>query len=465
MRPINPATEQPLRDYPDHAPDETERRVRAARDAFESWRRTSFPQRSALMRNAAEVLRRSRRKFAGLMTEEMGKPITGAEAEVDKCAIACDWFAANAEKLLAAESIDADADRSYVRYDPLGAVLAIMPWNFPFWQVIRFAAPALMAGNVGLLKHAPNVPGCALALEDVFRAAGFPPGVFTTLLIDTDATESVIRHEVVRAVTLTGSERAGTAVASAAGKVLKKTVLELGGSDPFIVLPDVDVDAAAHAAAQARCINSGQSCIAAKRFIVAGPIADRFEQAFAAAMSALTVGDPTHRDTAVGPLARLDLLENLDDQVRRSLAAGARLLVGGRRLPGAGYFYAPTVLAGVRPGMPAFDDETFGPVAAVIRAEDADDAVRLANQSRYGLGASIWTRDSGLAEGFAGRLESGCVFVNSMVKSDPRLPFGGIKNSGYGRELSEFGIREFVNIKTVWVTEAQAPAPGARQSE
>jgi succinate-semialdehyde dehydrogenase/glutarate-semialdehyde dehydrogenase len=398
----------------------------------------------------------------------MGKPITAAEQEVEKCAAACDHFADHAATYLATESIPTDADRSYVRYDPLGAVLAIMPWNFPYWQVIRFAAPALMAGNVGVLKHAPNVPGCAVALEQIFRDAGFPPGVFTTLLIDTDATAEVIRHPTIRAVTLTGSERAGMSVASAAGKAVKKTVLELGGSDPFIVIPPTGdaadfLRATATEAAKARCINAGQSCIAAKRFIVVGD-AGAFARHMADAMNAMVVGDPADRKTQVGPLARLDLLENLHEQVKRSIQAGVRLVTGGQRLPRKGYFYAPTVLADVRPGTAAFDDETFGPVAAVIAAKDVDEAVHLANQSRYGLGASIWTPDVALAERVAPEIDAGCVFVNGSVKSDPRLPFGGVKSSGYGRELSATGIREFVNIKSVWVKDGQQPR-AAKRSE
>jgi len=469
VRRVNPATEEPLEDIPDHTPAEVESRLRAAGDAFAAWRRTSMDQRRAAMHRAASVLRRRSAELSALMTREMGKPIVAAEAEVEKCAACCDHFADHAAEYLAPECIASDADRSYVRFDPIGAVLAIMPWNFPFWQVVRFAAPALMAGNVGLLKHAPNVPGCALALESVFREAGFPPGVFTTLLIDTDATAAVIRHPVVRAVTLTGSERAGMAVAAEAGKALKKTVLELGGSDPFIVIPPDSEDMPdflcdmALEAAKARCINSGQSCIAAKRFIVLGAN-DPFEQWLAGFMSEMKIGDPTDRETQVGPLARLDLLEQLDGQVHRSIKQGAHLLYGGGRLERKGYFYNPTVLAGVRPGMPAFDEETFGPVAAVISAKDVDEAIELANQSRYGLGASIWTRDVELAERIAPEIDAGCVFVNGAVKSDPRLPFGGVKNSGYGRELSSFGIREFVNIKTVWVKDAEQ-ARDARRSE
>jgi succinate-semialdehyde dehydrogenase/glutarate-semialdehyde dehydrogenase len=339
---------------------------------------------------------------------------------------------------------------SYVRFDPLGAVLAVMPWNFPFWQVFRFAAPALMAGNVGLLKHAPNVPGCALAIEQIFRDAGFPSGVFTTLLVDTPAVEGIIKHPTVAAVTLTGSGRAGSAVASQAGRALKKTVMELGGSDPFLVLPDADVKSTAKAAASARCINTGQSCIAAKRFIVIGD-PQPFAREMSRVMSEMKVGDPTDRSVEIGPLARRDLLENLEDQVQRSIKAGATPLCGGHALARKGFFYAPTVLTGVRPGMAAFDEETFGPVAAVIGAKDEDEAIALANRSRYGLGASIWTRDTDRAQNLAARIEAGCVFVNGPVKSDPGLPFGGIKESGYGRELSREGIREFVNIKTVWV--------------
>jgi succinate-semialdehyde dehydrogenase/glutarate-semialdehyde dehydrogenase len=467
VRPINPATEEPLDEVPDHTSADVETRLRRAADAFASWRRTAMPERSRRMHAAASIFRKRSPDLSALMTREMGKPIVAAEAEVEKCALACDHFADHAADYLAAETVPTDADRSYVRYDAIGAVLAIMPWNFPYWQVVRFAAPALMAGNVALLKHAPNVPGCALALESVFREAGFPPGVFTTLLIDTDATARVIRHTVVRAVTLTGSERAGMAVAAEAGKVLKKTVLELGGSDPFIVVPPAGAGAAdflsetAVEAAKARNINAGQSCIAAKRFIVVGD-ADSFARHMADAMKGMKVGDPTDRSTQVGPLARIDLLENLHDQVKRSVAAGARLVTGGERLKRKGYYYAPTVLADVRPGIPAFDDETFGPVAAVVHAKDVDDAVRLANLSRYGLGASVWTRDTALAERVAVEIDCGCVFVNGPVKSDPRLPFGGVKNSGYGRELSAVGIREFVNIKTVWAKDAQQTRPARR---
>jgi succinate-semialdehyde dehydrogenase/glutarate-semialdehyde dehydrogenase len=385
------------------------------------------------------------------MTEEMGKPIAAAESEVDKCAWVCDYYAEHAAAFLSPEASATDAARSFVRFDPIGPVLAIMPWNFPFWQHFRFAAPAVMAGNVGVLKHASNVPGCALAIEDLFRRAGFPEGVMTTLLVPSARTAELIARPEIKAVTLTGSEAAGREVAAQAGRHLKKTVLELGGSDPFIVLDDADPIAAAEQAARARTINSGQSCIAAKRFLVEEAVADRFEAEFVRRMEALRVGDPMDRETEVGPLAREDLLTALDDQVSRSVAAGARLATGGRRLDRKGWFYPPTVLLGVRPGMPAFDEETFGPVAAVTRARDAAEAIELANRSRFGLGASIWTGDPARAEDLAREIEAGSVFVNGMVKSDPRLPFGGVKSSGYGRELAAFGIREFVNIKTVWI--------------
>jgi succinate-semialdehyde dehydrogenase/glutarate-semialdehyde dehydrogenase len=449
---INPATEEPLPCPPDHTDAEMESMLRRAREALVVWRDTAMGERARLMRQAGAVLRRDREVLARLMTTEMGKPITAAGQEVDKCATACGWFADNAAKLLEPREIPSDASRSFVRFDPIGPVLAIMPWNFPLWQVFRFAAPTLMAGNTGLLKHAPNVPGCSAAIENVFTDAGFPAGVFQSLRLSNDQAARAIANDAVAAVTLTGSTRAGRSVAATAGKALKKTVLELGGSDPFIVIPkesDFLWEAAEHAV-KARCINTGQSCIAAKRFIVVG-WTDPFEQHFAKMMGQLKIGDPMDPATEIGPLARLDLLENLHDQVERSVAAGAYLVCGGRRLDRKGYFYAPTILSDVTPGMPAFDEETFGPVAAVVAAKDVDHAIELANQSPYGLGASIWTRDVALAEKIAPRIESGNVFINGMVKSDPRLPFGGVKQSGYGRELSPFGIHEFVNIKTVWI--------------
>ncbi len=451
MRSVNPATEETIREYPDHSLVEVDEKLDLALSAFDFWRRTSFEERGLLMKRAAETLRRRKAEFAALMTAEMGKVIVQAEAEVEKCAWVCEHDAEKAAAYLAPEEAATDASRSYVRFDPLGPVLAVMPWNFPLWQVFRFAAPALMAGNVGLLKHASNVPGCALAIEEVFREAGFPKGAFQTLLVGSSVVEGLVRHPAVAAVTLTGSDPAGRSVAAAAGAVLKKTVLELGGSDPFVVLKDADVEKAARIAAQARCINNGQSCIAAKRFIVEAPVFDAFERAFVTAMSSLSVGDPMDRKTDVGPLARQDLLEDLHDQVHRSLKGGAVLKCGGKRLPIRGFFYPPTVLSRVEPGMAAFEEETFGPVAALVRAEDADHAVVLANASAFGLGASLWTADVALAQRLVPEFQAGSVFVNGMVKSDPRLPFGGVKLSGYGRELSAFGIREFVNVKTVWV--------------
>lgn len=451
MKAVNPATGELIREYPDHDEAEVAARLERAGRAFSSWRKTPFAERSRLLRQVGDLLRERAADYGRLMTEEMGKPIAAAEGEIDKCAWVCDFYAENAERFLTPEPVGTDASRSLVRYDPLGPVLAIMPWNFPFWQVFRFAAPALMAGNVGLLKHAGNVPGTALAIEEVFRDAGFPEGVFTTLLVPSSRVADLIRSPVIHAVTLTGSEKAGMEVAAESGRHLKKTVLELGGSDPFVVLADADPVETARQAAKARTINSGQSCIAAKRFIVEEPVADRFEEELARAMAELKIGDPMERSTEVGPLAREDLLGDLDDQVRRSLEAGAELKTGGRRVEGKGWFYAPTVLTGVRPGMAAFDEETFGPVAAVIRAKDTDEAIELANRSQYGLGASVWTSDPARGEALAAEIEAGSVFVNGIVKSDPRLPFGGIKNSGYGRELADVGIHEFVNIKTVWI--------------
>jgi succinate-semialdehyde dehydrogenase/glutarate-semialdehyde dehydrogenase len=385
------------------------------------------------------------------MTLEMGKPIVQAEAEVDKCAACCDYYADHAEAFLAEQPSKTDASKSYVRFDPLGPVLAVMPWNFPYWQVFRFAAPALMAGNAGILKHASNVPRCALAIEKVFREAGFPQGLFTAPLLESRAIASLISDPRIVAVTLTGSERAGSAVAGQAGRELKKTVLELGGSDPFIVLADADLAAAAKAAADARLVNSGQSCIAAKRFIAVEAIADRFLDLFLDELRSRRMGDPLARETQVGPQARTDLRDELHKQVEESVKRGAKCLLGGEIPRGPGAFYPPTLLAGVDKGMPAFDQETFGPVAAVVRAKDEGDAVRLANDSSFGLGASLWTQDRARAEHLAAQIEAGAVFVNGIVKSDPRLPFGGIKRSGYGRELSEYGIREFVNIKSVWI--------------
>jgi succinate-semialdehyde dehydrogenase/glutarate-semialdehyde dehydrogenase len=448
---INPATGELIATYEAHDEGRVEERLVAAEVAFRIWRETSFEIRREAMESAARILRQRRSELAELMTREMGKPIVEAEAEIDKCAWVCEFYAESAEGFLAPEPATSDGSEALVRFDPLGPVLAVMPWNFPFWQVFRFAAPALMAGNVGLLKHASNVPGCALAIEEVLEQAGHPDGAFSTLLIDSGPVERVIADPRIVAVTLTGSEPAGSAVAATAGRHLKKTVLELGGSDPFIVLADADLKISARSAAMARCLNSGQSCIAAKRFIVEESITEDFTAALVREMESLPVGDPMDRTTCIGPLARPDLRDELHDQVERSIAAGARLLCGGIPHQGPGCFYPPTVLTGVEPGSPAFDEELFGPVAAVIRARDADHAVELANRSSFGLGASIWSGDPERARTLSPRIEAGAVFINGIVKSDPRLPFGGIKSSGYGRELGAYGIREFVNIKSVWV--------------
>ena len=453
---INPATEEVLASFDEFTVEQIRRVLDAAVATFQGWRRTSFAERARLMRNAASYLRQHKAELAGLITAEMGKPIVEAEAEIEKCAWNCDFYAENVDQFLAPQSVSTNARESYVAFEPLGTVLAIMPWNFPFWQVFRFAAPALMAGNVALLKHASNVPQCALAIEEVFKAAGFPHGAFQTLLISGAVAETLIEDHRIQAVTLTGSDSTGTKVAQAAGRSLKKTVLELGGSDPFIVLADADLGAAAATGARARNQNAGQSCIAAKRFIVVQDVADEFEKLLVEKTAKLRVGDPMLRETDVGPLARSDLREALEDQVRRSLEEGAYLAIGGHRLERRGYFYAPTVLTGVTSDMLAGREETFGPVAAVIRARDTQEAIAIANHSRFGLGASLWTRDIEGAHALARDIEAGSVFVNGMVASDPRLPFGGIKRSGYGRELSEFGIREFVNIQTVWI----GPATG-----
>src|SRR5438105_973577 len=401
MKSLNPFTETVFAEYPDHTPQQVEELLEQAESAFAKWRNFSFDQRGDLLRSVGELLLEQKPDLSTLMTREMGKTIAGAESEIEKCASACNYFADHAQRLLAIEEIPTDASKSYVRFDPLGPILAIMPWNFPFWQVFRFAAPSLMAGNVAVLKHAWNVPGCGLAIERIFREAGFPDGVFTNLLLDNNAAEALIAHPRIRAVTLTGSERAGKAVGSAAGRVIKKSVLELGGSDPFIVCPDVNIPSTAAAAVSARNINAGQSCIAAKRFIVHESIADEFERIFADRMASLKMGDPMDRNTDIGPLARADLRDNLDDQVKRTLAAGAKLLCGGKRPNMRGFFYPPTILANVKPGMPAFDEETFGPVAAVTSIKNMDEAVQLANRSRYGLGASIWTNDIAMAERLA----------------------------------------------------------------
>jgi succinate-semialdehyde dehydrogenase/glutarate-semialdehyde dehydrogenase len=454
---INPATEAVLARFPASTPDEIEAAIAGADAAQHTWRRTSFDERAAAMRRLAAHLRRSRDDYARLITLEMGKPIAEARAEIEKCALACEFYADHAAGFLGDDVIATNASRSFVGYQPLGIVLAIMPWNYPFWQVFRFAAPALMAGNGALLKHASNIPQCALAVGSAFAAAGFPDGLFRTLLLPGAAVEPVIRDRRVRAVTLTGSSEVGARVAAVAGAALKKTVLELGGSDPYIVLADADVAAAAATAVRARNQNTGQSCIAAKRFLVAEKVAEEFEERFARAVAALRVGDPLDPATQVGPLARADLRDTLERQVDESVRQGARVLAGGRRVAGPGWFYEPTVLAGARDGMPVLAEETFGPVAAVRRVVDAEEAVAIANGSDYGLGASIWAGDVEAGVALARRIESGAVFVNGMVASDPRLPFGGVKRSGWGRELGPYGIREFTNIQTVWVGPEVAP--------
>jgi len=411
------------------------------------------------MRSVAGVLRADKSRFAALLTAEMGKPIVEAEAEIEKCAWTANWFAENSERLLADEPMESTASESYVRFQPLGVILAVMPWNFPFWQAFRAGLPALSAGNVMLLKHSSNVPQSALAIEEVFREAGLPEGVFQTLLIGSGAVEGLIGDRRVAGVTLTGSEGAGRTVAEAAGRTLKKAVLELGGSDPFVVLADADIEAAATVACRARNQNNGQSCIAAKRFIVEEAVADEFEKRFVAAVGALKVGNPMDRNNQVGPLARGDLVDDLERQVEESVRLGARAVVGGKRIEGDGYYFQPTVLTHVRPGMPAYHEETFGPVAAVIRVKDSDDALRVANDTDFGLGSNIWTRDVGRGKRMAEQVEAGLVFINGMVASDARLPFGGVKRSGYGRELSEYGIKEFTNIQTVWVGPARSATP------
>ncbi len=448
----NPATGELLETFDAPPRDEIERTLARAAAAFDGWRRRRFAERASFLREAARRLRAEKAEHARTMALEMGKPVTQGEEEIEKCAWACDFFAEHGEAFMAEQPRQTEAARSYVRFDPLGTVLAIMPWNFPFWQVFRFAAPALMAGNVGILKHASNVPRCALAIAALFEAAGVPPGVFQTLLVGSDAVAGLIADRRIAAVTLTGSDTAGSRVAEAAGRALKKTVLELGGSDPFVVLDDADLDLAARTAATARLVNSGQSCIAAKRFIAVEAVADAFLERFVAEMRARRMGDPLDRATQVGPQARHDLRDQLHRQVEASVARGARVLLGGRVPDGPGAFYPPTVLAAVHPGMPAFDEETFGPVAGVVRARDEREAIALANESVYGLGASLWTSDRGRAERLAPEIEAGVVVVNGQVRSDPRLPFGGVKRSGWGRELSELGMREFVNTKSVWIT-------------
>ena len=454
---INPATGELLKSFEPHSGAEIEERLRRASEAFRTHRRTSFAARGAMLLRVAEMLERRKERYSRLITTEMGKPVAAAARELEKGARACRYYAEEAARLLGAERITTAARESYVRYEPLGPVLAVMPWNFPFWQVLRVAAPALMAGNVLLLKHASNVPQCALAVEELFRAAGFQRGALQTTLVGPERVAGLIADPRVAAVTLTGSDAAGSRVAAEAGRHLKKTVMELGGSDPFIVMPSADLDEAVKTAVRARVLNSGQSCIAAKRFIVAGEVYDEFERRFAAGMGSLRVGDPFDEATEVGPLATEQVLQELDAQVRDALDAGARLVLGGGRLPGRGFYYAPSVLTDVPLHARAYREELFGPVALLFRARDAEEAVRLANDTPYGLGASAWTNDAREARRFVEEIEAGSVFVNGLVSSDPRLPFGGVKRSGYGRELGAHGLREFVNVKTVWVQNWNRP--------
>jgi succinate-semialdehyde dehydrogenase/glutarate-semialdehyde dehydrogenase len=448
---INPATEQEVARFDEHSQRHVDEVLGRAHDAQRTWRKLSFETRGGHLTQVARILREEKSRLAALATEEMGKPLVEAAAEVEKCAWSLEWFAENSAALLAPKEMPSSATQSYVQYQPLGVLLAVMPWNFPFWQFFRAAAPSLMAGNTIVLKHASNVPRCSLAIEEIFHRAGAPNGVATSLLVGSGAVAGLIADPRIAAVTLTGSDLAGAKVAEAAGKVLKKCVLELGGSDPFIVLDDADLKAAATVGCRARNQNNGQSCIAAKRFIVDHKVADEFQELFVAAVKALKVGDPTDPATNVGPLARADLVVDLADQVGRTLAMGGRVLTGGSRIEGTGYYFEPTVMGGITRDMPVFREETFGPVAALIRVDGDEEAIAVANDCEFGLGSAVWTGDPERGKAIAREIEAGAVFVNGMVASDARLPFGGVKRSGYGRELSEFGLKEFTNIQTVWV--------------
>ena len=452
MEVVNPATGETVESYEEETEDDVDAALERATGAFAEWRERPLREREEMLQSAAEVLRENKRDYAETMTREMGKPIGQAEAEVEKCAWGCEHYAEYAGEYLQDEHHPSPPGSSVkTSYEPLGPVLAVMPWNFPFWQVFRFAAPYLTAGNVGLLKHASNVPGCAKAIEEVFREAGYPEGVFQSLLIPSDLVDDVIADDRLKAATLTGSNPAGSAVASTAGEYIKKTVLELGGSDPYVVLDDADLDAAAETGAWARTQNGGQSCIAAQRFVVAGEVYDEFVPKLVEEMASLTVGDPMDEETDVGPQARQDLLDDLHEQVEASVEAGATVELGGEPMDREGAYYPPTVLTDVPEGSPASDEEMFGPVAAVFRVDDEAAAIEKANDTMFGLGASVWTEDRERGERVGHEIDAGCVYVNQLVKSDPRAPFGGVKESGYGRELSEAGIKEFVNRKTVWV--------------
>jgi succinate-semialdehyde dehydrogenase/glutarate-semialdehyde dehydrogenase len=451
MKSINPANNEVIREYPGHSASEVETIIDDVHTEWLAWKETSFEHRAGLFRNAARILREQKETYARLMTEEMGKIIRESQAEIEKCANVCDFYADHAAGLLKDQVVPSDASRSLIVFQPLGVILAVMPWNFPFWQVFRFAAPTLMAGNAAVLKHASNVPGCALAIEEIFRNAGFPKNLFRTLMIPSSAVENIIADKRIAAATLTGSESAGSQVASFAGKHIKKTVLELGGSDAFIILEDADMEKAVKIAITARMINQGQSCIAAKRFIVVESRTAEFESRIKQSLELLRMGDPLDPTTDVGPLARKDIADEIDKQVQRSIAAGARLVLGGKPASQPGCYYMPTILSGIKSGMAAYHEETFGPVISIITVKDENEAISVANDTEFGLGGSVWSENLARGEAVARRIETGAVFVNGLVKSDPRLPFGGVKKSGYGRELGEFGIREFVNIKTIWI--------------
>lgn len=448
---VNPKNNMLVKSFTKMSSERVNEIILASEKVYQDWRKTTYAHRAELLFNSANVLRSNKEKYAEIMTLEIGKPISQSIGEVEKCAWVCEYYAENAELMLSKEIVETDASESFVQFDPIGIVLAVMPWNFPMWQVFRFAAPALMAGNIGILKHASNVPTSALAIEEIFLEAGLPEGAFKTLLIDSSQVESVINNPLIKATTLTGSEPAGMSVASASGKALKKSVMELGGSDPFIIFNDANIDEAVNSGVFARTMNNGQSCIAAKRFILVDEIADEFESKFVEKMISLVVGDPMDSKTELGPIAREDLLLELDYQVKTSTKQGAKILCGGKRLNREGAFYPATVLSNVQKGMLAYSEELFGPVAIMIRAKDESDAIYIANDTPFGLGASLWTSNTENAKRIAKEIDSGSVFINGMVKSDPRLPFGGTKISGYGRELSHYGIKEFVNIKTVWV--------------
>jgi succinate-semialdehyde dehydrogenase/glutarate-semialdehyde dehydrogenase len=455
---INPATGEQLETFDAHTEAQVDAALTAAAQAQRSWRLVPVEDRVQILRNTAKVLREGKSEYARLITREMGKPITEAEAEIEKCAMTAEYYAETAPAHLAAERIESSAATSGVVFDPLGVVLAIMPWNYPFWQFFRFALPALAAGNGAILKHANNVPGSALAVEEIMGKAGLPEGLFTTLLIESDRVAALIADDRIAAVTLTGSTQVGQIVAAQAGAALKKQVLELGGSDPFIVLADADIEEAAKVAVKARFTNNGQSCVNAKRFIVDQKVADEFVAAFVANTKALVVGDPTDPATTIGPMARENLRADLHDQVQRTVESGGQIILGGTVVDGPGFFYQPTVIDHVRPGQAAFDEETFGPVAAIVRVSSTEEAIDLANQTEYGLGAALWTQDTDNATALLRTIDAGAVFINGMVASDPRLPFGGIKKSGYGRELGSYGIREFTNMKTFWTAPAPTPA-------